>query len=865
MLSQMMIILATRPTVDDSEQKEHLTATFERIRTQHFPPSNGSNSATKSNVLILELLPLTLENVNEMVFDSLHSSSLLKSLTLAEFLADKSEGNPLFIQQILHLLSRENLLTFHLYKDEANDRTETPDEQQSTGAVEWRYNLNEIRRFYAGHATKYRTKDSNAASNVGILSFIASHLSTLAPASLELLQLGSCLGKDFSLSLLSLLSSKPPQAVAEALEQPIREEILSLQSPNTQLIPSTEEDLDHHSPIIASRAQLFQSNPAITSPQGENVEVFPEDSLKLSFPHPGPSNERNVSRLSNNSSIHSSQSRDSDHKEHQLEVQANNPLDLSSTVAAKPKTKEETADLHYWFNHDKLHEAVALSLTEERRAEVHLKIANMLLQQESTRADGSSGLKSMPSVAIYNVANHYISALPLLSNESFDVKYKVATFLHKAAILAKSDGTYRTALLYCKEVMFLLGIEAKPNASENSESSDLKSDQLSEMIESSENHSNSPAVIPATSELQVDDSLSYADHNISSPFIAQTLLRPADHQDNAGRQYSNHLESDSYWNQLGSAAPTTASIGLIYSVIHLRAELEHHCASHNKAQYFYTICLRRARQSNQSAAQMVELQIEFIRLLTVKGQYGQAIQLGIQALKSLGLDLQQNIVSLKPNNNAPANNTSVIDSAAVSDKMGGINAAMPSMSSESLYIRQKALLQLKNREINLQLYHQLLQLMHTDFEDNIMNLATRLKPSSSEADKLINLILSELILPSYLYDSSILQFICLTSVLRFLKLGISGQEGFVFCMLGAVLISNSFDGLEKNNESVSSLEYAENAKQWGKLGLILSLKFNNKNAYCRSLMINSMFISAFVGHMESALHGLQEAICKCMK
>ena len=53
-------------------------------------------------------------------------------------------------------------------------------------------------------------------------------------------------------------------------------------------------------------------------------------------------------------------------------------------------------------------------------------------------------------------------------------------------------------------------------------------------------------------------------------------------------------------------------------------------------------------------------------------------------------------------------------------------------------------------------------------------------------------------------------------------------EGFVFCMLGAGFLTNSFNNAN-NNDIDQNMEYAKNAKNWGKLGLNLSLKYNNKN------------------------------------
>jgi predicted ATPase/GAF domain-containing protein len=759
-IHHMVIVMATRPTGDDASREKHLEAMFaqiaiERVRNNEISqldPAQAksevvpTNSNTKSGFFVLDLNPLSLEHINELIYDSLHCSTLLKSLSLAGFILDKSGGSPLFVQQILQSLSRENLLTFHI-NEEAQIR-------KAHARVEWRYNMDEIQKFYSSAAGGANPTKSGAINpDNSVLAFVSHHLSSFSKSSIELLQFAACIGNEFDLTLLLEISGKSKQTVLNALDQPIREELIQIQS------------------IKQLGQKTKKPDASLLSPS-------------------------QIGALINQEVSH-----------HGLDNTAV-PID------------NQSSNIHYIFSHDKLHEAVHMKLNEVQRAEIHAKLADLLLLKQS--ADSLAEKKSdqsSSSASIYAIANHYVSAQFVIIAEPFLRRCTVSEFLFNAAKLAKKDGTYRSGLLYCRSAMFLVGIAAKPNNNENWNTDDF---QCGPIDLRDFNRSPNPEIR--------EDSSRQTSKNATT---AQLL------------ELENYIENDVFWlslappseegsiSHMGPSTTTGLSVSYIYSLVYLRAELEYHCASHNRSQYFYTICLRRAALCNRSAAEVTQLQIEMIRLLTVKGQYGQAIQVGIQSLKPLGVDLDQYISW---------------EDVIVS------NSTESSMS-------QRVQLTLKDPSISFQLYNQLQLLLSRDYRNNILILANEIKTIEDETEKLINQLLSELILPGYLYDAIIVQFLCLKSVCRFLEHGISGREGFVFCMLGAGFISNSFN---RNNETMSSqpdvLEYAERAKSWSKLGLNLSLKFNNKTDYCRSLMINSLFVEAFIGHLESALNGLSEAI-----
>jgi PAS domain S-box-containing protein len=136
----------------------------------------------------LELAPLTLANLTELVRDCLHKEPG-QVTALAELIHEKTGGNPLFAVQFIAALVEEGLLTF--------DYT----------ALGWRWDLDSIR------AKGYT--DNVVALMVG-------KLNRLSRETQHVLQVLACMGNSAELALLQLVCRQSETALQEELEEASR-------------------------------------------------------------------------------------------------------------------------------------------------------------------------------------------------------------------------------------------------------------------------------------------------------------------------------------------------------------------------------------------------------------------------------------------------------------------------------------------------------------------------------------------------------------------------------------------------------------------------------------------------------------------
>jgi predicted ATPase/signal transduction histidine kinase len=136
-----------------------------------------------ARVNTITLQPLDFDHVNQLIADTLHSSTE-ESMGLAELMFNKTNGNPFFLTQLLQFLYTENLLTF----DSCTGRCQWDIEQiQSVGITE---NVVEL---MIGKIEKLDEKTQNV------------------------LKLGACIGNRFDLDVLAVVNGKSPSATATEL------------------------------------------------------------------------------------------------------------------------------------------------------------------------------------------------------------------------------------------------------------------------------------------------------------------------------------------------------------------------------------------------------------------------------------------------------------------------------------------------------------------------------------------------------------------------------------------------------------------------------------------------------------------------
>jgi len=131
----------------------------------------------------LSLLPLTTESLNQLVADTL-VCSLPLAQPLAALIYQKTQGNPFFTTQFLHSLYQDGIITFDAIQ----------------GC--WQCDIVRVRE---------------AALTEDVVAFMAQQIQKLAPQAQDMLKLAGCIGNQFDLITLAIVSQRSESEVAIAL------------------------------------------------------------------------------------------------------------------------------------------------------------------------------------------------------------------------------------------------------------------------------------------------------------------------------------------------------------------------------------------------------------------------------------------------------------------------------------------------------------------------------------------------------------------------------------------------------------------------------------------------------------------------
>ncbi|MBM9576412.1 AAA family ATPase, partial [Leptospira sp. 201903070] len=157
------------------------------------------------------LKPLSLQNVNELLADSLRSSSE-ETLSFAEIVYSKTRGNPFFINELLKQLSKEEIISYK--------------KGDSTFSGKWIWNLEKI-------------KNTDISDNV--VELLVRRIKKLSPRTQETLKLASCIGSNFDLGVQSKILGTTLKETAAAILETMEEELIVPYGDNYRLVDSMEE------------------------------------------------------------------------------------------------------------------------------------------------------------------------------------------------------------------------------------------------------------------------------------------------------------------------------------------------------------------------------------------------------------------------------------------------------------------------------------------------------------------------------------------------------------------------------------------------------------------------------------------------
>ena len=133
----------------------------------------------------ITLKSLAIKHVNQLVADTLNSTE--KDVhPLAKLVWQKTNGNPFFINEFLKTIYSDNLLVF---KHSHNNRTRVKESQGY-----WQWDIKQIKRI---------------ASTDNLLQFTIGKMQKLPRSTQDILSLVACIGAEFDLNTISIISEKP--------------------------------------------------------------------------------------------------------------------------------------------------------------------------------------------------------------------------------------------------------------------------------------------------------------------------------------------------------------------------------------------------------------------------------------------------------------------------------------------------------------------------------------------------------------------------------------------------------------------------------------------------------------------------------
>ncbi|WP_414529044.1 AAA family ATPase [Nodularia chucula] len=160
------------------------------VRSEH-PLMMMLNDIRKTKAIINEitLTPLNENQINHLIADTLKCSDS-KTIPLTNLVMSKTEGNPLFTNQLLKSLHEEELIKFNF------------------NSASWEYNLADCEALYP---------------NNDVVQFLAKQLQKLPKNTQNILKIAACIGNKFDLYKLSIVAKKSQNEIASDLWIAIQE------------------------------------------------------------------------------------------------------------------------------------------------------------------------------------------------------------------------------------------------------------------------------------------------------------------------------------------------------------------------------------------------------------------------------------------------------------------------------------------------------------------------------------------------------------------------------------------------------------------------------------------------------------------
>ena len=202
----------------------------------------------------ISLSPLELPTIERLIYETLKCSPE-RAQPLAKLVMKKTQGNPFFMNEFLKSLYTDNLLYFDL---------------QSRS---WQWDLEQI-------------ESGRITDNVVVL--MAGKIQKLTPAGQNMLKLAACIGTQFQLETLAIVSETSPREITECLQEAIVEGLVvplcdRYQAPLILDIETTEirEKLAYQLPIINGQTPIAYKFAHERIQQAAQSLILPENKQKI--------------------------------------------------------------------------------------------------------------------------------------------------------------------------------------------------------------------------------------------------------------------------------------------------------------------------------------------------------------------------------------------------------------------------------------------------------------------------------------------------------------------------------------------------------------------------------------------------------
>lgn len=167
----------------------------------------------------IKLSPLQLKDINQLIADTL-KCSIEACQPLAKLMADKTDGNPFFLTQLLYSLYQENLLVFNPSQSSVNTK--------ENSQCNWQWNLEKI--------------DSLSITE-NVVDLMISKIAKLDHSTQQILKLAACIGNQFNLETLANINNKSQKITAKELQSAL-DESLVIPLDNQYKLPLLDNSLE---------------------------------------------------------------------------------------------------------------------------------------------------------------------------------------------------------------------------------------------------------------------------------------------------------------------------------------------------------------------------------------------------------------------------------------------------------------------------------------------------------------------------------------------------------------------------------------------------------------------------------------------